>query len=660
MKMKKYVFSSMLLGGLLMASCSDDVFEAPVQEEVQNDYSKNFVEKFGKIDPSQDWTAAKVHEVKVNTTAFSRSTGEGNEVVIYGNYDRNGGKDYKVVGVFENVTDQTTFKVTAPEYVKDFVATVNDVVASINGIVTSRTYLDCTEGAYWNEIVDDGKPVYKEFGRSVLEDYFSKVPEQKDNRKNVELATNFMFYRTETQTTKEKLRVYPIYWNAAYSHKFGIYWYNENGEMETNLIYQNKAGKDVLINTATARGIQPKAGQNDMLYGYTKTYTSLSSHGFEVTVPANKLFGFYIEVYQNSTSLNANKPDYVWYTDDSLNPDGEVHTGFYKAANGIQFIGFEDEWTEWKKKGVSRCGDSHGHGNTIFGNRHNKDRYHNGKEWPGGNYNCGSYFDKWWEQNKDNNYCNKDNDKTHSDGKKPHKRPGKGPHWPSCGPTPDYPKDKYEWSSDRDLNDFVFIIESEIETLQFEPNEWILAIEDLGSTGDYDFNDVVIRVNHVSGSPSATVTPLAAGGTLETYLYQDDNLVSKLEFHQLLGAEAGTYPMINTITAGAKGDEIIIDVDPETFTMALLTQENVPVSMGNFSIRVIGNDAQTDAREITAPSKKGAVPQMICIPADWAWPTEYTSIEEAYEGFAQWVAQPEYFDWVNAYDPNKVITNKTE
>jgi len=40
---------------------------------------------------------------------------------------------------------------------------------------------------------------------------------------------------------------------------------------------------------------------------------------------------------------------------------------------------------------------------------------------------------------------------------------------------------------------------------------------------------------------------------------------------------------------------------------------------------------------IAAPGK-GEAPQMICVPGNWAWPTERTSIVSAYSKFGEWGA----------------------
>ena len=90
---------------------------------------------------------------------------------------------------------------------------------------------------------------------------------------------------------------------------------------------------------------------------------------------------------------------------------------------------------------------------------------------------------------------------------------------------PDHPN-----CSDLDLNDMMFFIDSDDpgmipDVFDEDPGEeikWIVACEDLGNLDDFDFNDVVFQVLHVSGREQAYITPLAAGGTLETYLHYVD------------------------------------------------------------------------------------------------------------------------------------------
>ena len=208
-------------------------------------------------------------------------------------------------------------------------------------------------------------------------------------------------------------------------------------------------------------------------------------------------------------------------------------------------------------------------------------------------------------------------------------------------------------SNSIDWNDIAFAINAEFQTPpppveeeQEEGESWIIACEDLGDTDDYDFNDVVFKVSHVSGQTTATVTPLAAGGTLETFIIHNNSYLG--ETHQLLGAKqsaSGSYPMINTskITATGTPKEVTV---AEDFT--------ITKNMGGFGILVKGKNGDSNATLITAPTA-GTAPQMFCVPATWAWPTERTKIQDAYPDFAKWSADSNNIEWYNNSVADKVI-----
>ena len=210
---------------------------------------------------------------------------------------------------------------------------------------------------------------------------------------------------------------------------------------------------------------------------------------------------------------------------------------------------------------------------------------------------------------------------------------------------------------DDDMNDILFFIkgnvnDDDIPEIGEEPeeNSWIIACEDLGDTDDYDFNDVVFKVSHVSGQTTATVTPLAAGGTLATWIVYNNEYLG--ETHQLLGAKentSGSYPMINTTTITATATTPQEVTVPEDFT--------VTDNMGGFSIIV--NSKDNSAVLIKAPSA-GAAPQMFCVPSTWAWPTERTKIQDAYPNFANWSADSNNIEWYNNATAGKVIGGQAQ
>lgn len=198
-----------------------------------------------------------------------------------------------------------------------------------------------------------------------------------------------------------------------------------------------------------------------------------------------------------------------------------------------------------------------------------------------------------------------------------------------------------------DLNDLIVMITPDPTYHDVEVEEqsltWTVACEDLGSTGDIDFNDIVFSVNYVAGSKEATVTPLAAGGVYKAEIYYGDSKLG--EIHELLGATGtdGTYPFVNTQSKTATAKDIKVGVG-SNFSMTN--------NMGGFSIKV-SNDNK--AVTISAPTV-GACPQMFVVPGDWAWPTEYTHIEKAYPKFADWSASElTNLDWYETYDKSLVI-----
>ncbi len=160
--------------------------------------------------------------------------------------------------------------------------------------------------------------------------------------------------------------------------------------------------------------------------------------------------------------------------------------------------------------------------------------------------------------------------------------------------------------------------------------KWIIACEDLGSIGDYDFNDIVISVTYVAGGDTAIVEALAAGGTIPANVYVNNELIG--EIHGLFGFD-DTSKMINTLEE---------DLENKSIFQGMVKQIKVPTDfsistadMGKIRIDIINGDG--NVKTAIAPTQGGA-PQMICVPAPWKWPVEYTSIGAAYPKFGLWGA----------------------
>ena len=198
----------------------------------------------------------------------------------------------------------------------------------------------------------------------------------------------------------------------------------------------------------------------------------------------------------------------------------------------------------------------------------------------------------------------------------------------------------------KDLNDLMLMIDPSPIVIDNDVVKWIVAAEDLGATDDYDFNDVVFSVEHASGHETATITPLAAGGSLSAYLYRNGEQIGD-EFHKMLGVSAnedGSYPYVNTETGGAAGSPITISV-PVDFSLAYNDTQNI----GDFSLEINGN-----SQIITAPGR-GEAPQIICVPDGWKWPKERVRIDEAYSKFGEWGSNYTSTEWYNEPVSGKVI-----
>ena len=197
-------------------------------------------------------------------------------------------------------------------------------------------------------------------------------------------------------------------------------------------------------------------------------------------------------------------------------------------------------------------------------------------------------------------------------------------------------------NQDNDFNDLIILdllrFTSTDPVIKSDTVSYLVACEDLGGTFDYDFNDLVFRVSHVSGTNDLTITPLAAGGTLEAYLCYNGQVISD-EWHSHFGDGHDVSDMINTGHGNPETNVKSIKVTgvPTDFSM---TQFSTQTS--GFSIKVAGREDMT----VAGPGK-GEAPQMLILPNDWKWPKELTNILTAYPQFGEWGANYNKSTWVN-------------
>lgn len=573
--MKKFIFQTMLLGGALMASCSDNIYDAPVHE----DYTKSFVELFGPVHPDQDWNMAAQKSVTVNP-------GSANEVKIYAD----NGNGYQLAGHFTNVSGTQTFKFDALEKADKFLVSVGSMSKEVeNGgtvdfSATSRSY-ETNVGTLITPLTEA-----RYFSKDYLLQYIQKQPEGKDARQTEGLHMNFTAIAGEQPVT-----VYPVYWNAGFYHEFGIHTYDAN-DMPTNevVVWRNKDtdSKAVTVKWAGETGykspINVWTGQsnNKCIINSSSIVEEVKSLGFTINLPKDTRFGFFIKAYYKDMNPSKNAYDpanllHTWYSDGRFNKDSQGHAAFYK-----------NQWTEETEAGKVT------HEQTFLG------------------------FED----------CNVD------------------PIWSYSGSSQG-PVSRF--NSDNDYNDLMFVLEPAPIIEKHTKQTWSLAVEDLGTEDDYDFNDIVVTLSHVAGQEETEITARAAGGTLPVYLCYNGEVLGD-EFHEYFfdvqKESNGLYPMINTQSEGAAAATKTFKLN-KYFSLTEFTKGY----MGGLSIKV-GEDGEM--YEVTPPAP-GDAPQMICVPANWKWPKERVRIDTAYPGFTSW-ATDNAEQWGDLYQGGVWFKNNTQ
>ena len=172
-----------------------------------------------------------------------------------------------------------------------------------------------------------------------------------------------------------------------------------------------------------------------------------------------------------------------------------------------------------------------------------------------------------------------------------------------------------------------------------EPAVWTYAFEDT-PLGDYDMNDVVIKVSeNAEDATRLDITLCCTGAANNLTVYLDDMVLfagSGKEVHQVFGQAAGKF--INTVNDGIK-------VDPITETIR--KPANFSFETADFWIKSPSGDVHV--------AKQDEDPHGIVVPGNWRWPREFQCIKDAYPQFNNWGENPINSTWwYMSPDPNKV------
>ena len=153
----------------------------------------------------------------------------------------------------------------------------------------------------------------------------------------------------------------------------------------------------------------------------------------------------------------------------------------------------------------------------------------------------------------------------------------------------------------------------------------IIIAEDLGSIGDFDFNDVVFEA-YVWESGKTEITLLAAGGTL-------DLEVAGVEVHGPQGfnvekqGNSNRWQMVNTGHASG----VVNNIPYVTFTAA-----DTYNSLKDIPIVVKRTNEAGEVTSYTLTAEMGRAPQKICVPLGFSWCKERMSLADVYPGFKAW------------------------
>lgn len=163
-----------------------------------------------------------------------------------------------------------------------------------------------------------------------------------------------------------------------------------------------------------------------------------------------------------------------------------------------------------------------------------------------------------------------------------------------------------------------------------DKNTQRIIVEDLGSIGDFDYNDLVFDayVYNKDGQTWANIKLLAAGGTLPVYICGCDEQV---EVHDKFGVSRTT--MVNTKNG-------TVDKNSVEFAIKLKNQTSSSFNANDIEVKVNNNGTW-----MTLSSNVGKAPEKICVDNSFNWCDERQNIETKYQNFSQYVKDPTIDKW---------------
>ena len=208
------------------------------------------------------------------------------------------------------------------------------------------------------------------------------------------------------------------------------------------------------------------------------------------------------------------------------------------------------------------------------------------------------------------------------------------------------------------------------EEINPQPNVWSYAFEDT-MNGDYDMNDVVLKVKENEDGENIDVWLVAAGATLDLtiklYEYDANNTNGEHPYY-------GNF--IRTLEYNGQTEiHLMWDVDPGTMVNTNAGANKAPIRIAQLP-KSEGYEA--DKLRFTINSKvwevflagSGQAPYGVMIPWNWKWPTERTRITKAYnnkntqeteadQSFTNFMSNAGHAELWYKYPTGSVVSNVT-
>lgn len=721
MKIKALFASAVVIGGAVLAGCTDDIPQVDATER----YAREFAKTFGMPEANNPYNVASRSEVTVVTPSSTRvrvtAVVNGTEY-LFADYASVDGKQNLGFDIPLGITD---IRVHANG--RTIAAKIGDVV-DLNAVDTETVTVTND-----NPIRDSYETLYcrdntiklthtapKVFSTQDIVDFFKVQPDEENNIGKEGVYTDFAF----KAKAGDKMTLYPLYnCRKETGTSIGIYWLDGNNQfhwcsmleedagdhinytIDGTVFYDNAqdiyqtghGGMSIMYYDESGQETEYKpTGERDMSYPSWDFVNSgkIKTEGITLEFSEDVTFGFFYNPYVpqwNSQSATPSNNYRVNYNSTRK----ETTFEYYPNIKVISPI--ENDWYfEWGSLTFSQEKHSKVYGQIGL----------HGRNYSGDKVNYIPHIDDELLKEDDSWFCNKIGcvelspetgkvgfgaemavDALPSDyiyGKSlsyTYLKPKEGDNRERYYLGIDYYHD-HGW--DGDCNDLVFImdymqvkpVDENYEYIHPEDNnqypayEWIIAAEDLGSTCDWDFNDMVLGVRYIAGLETIEVRALAAGGTLPVYLMFEDPVTKKnrvvgKELHAWVTNGKGDYK--TPVNVSDDGEEYLVEAvemvewtGSEPFSLAADT-DTWESNMGGFWLLVDKDnkcadftpedfsnlEANDHGYQAVTPNMSEKVdkfvPLMICVGGEWCWPKESQHINEAFpsgdgsHGFVDWL-----------------------